>query len=155
MTRFARFMTCALLCATVAACSDDDNGTNNGGDDDNTMSATIDGQAWTANLAVQGTYANGALVIGGTNTNQRGINIAIPNITQTGTYDAGPGFSAIVTYNIGITTYVTSNVGGTGTVTLTKLSATEAEGTFSVTTIGAGGTVGTKVITNGKFDVKF
>ena len=32
------------------------------------------------------------------------------------------------------------------------MSATEAEGTFSVTTIGAGGTVGTKVITNGKFE---
>ena len=155
MMKFTRVLACAVLCVTVAACSDDD-GTNNGGDDEgNTMSATIDGIAWNANLAVQGTYQGGALVIGGTNTNQRGINIAIPQISQTGTYDAGPGFNAVVTYNIGQQAWVTSNVGGTGTVTVTQLSATHVKGTFSVTAVGASGAVGTKVITNGKFELDF
>ena len=155
MTKFARFLVAAALATATAACGDDNGTNNNGGDDDNSMSATVDGATFTANLAVQGTYTDNTLAVGGTSSNTRGINFVIPNITQTGTFDVGPGFGAILTYNIGLTAYVTSNVGGTGTITVTKLTNDEAEGTFAVTAIGAGGAVGTKTITNGKFKVEF
>ena len=143
-----------MLCASVVGCSDD-GGTDDDDDDDNTITATIDGVAYSATLAVQGTYSGGALVIGGTTSNQRGINIAIPQISQPGTFDVGPGSTAVVTHNIGGTAWVTSLAGGTGTVTVTALSATRAAGTFAVTAVGANGAAGNKVITNGQFDVTF
>lgn len=155
MMHFGRLVRVALVCAVLGACGDD-NGTNNGGgDDSNTLTATIDGLAFTANSSVTATQLEGTLTITGLASNNRGIKIELPQVTQAGTYDTGPGFGAIVTYNIGLSPYKTSAAGGTGTVTVATYSATAVTGTFAVTTVGTGGTVGNRVITNGKFNVKF
>ncbi|MEO5824943.1 MAG: DUF6252 family protein [Gemmatimonadales bacterium] len=155
MIHFGRLVRVALLCAVVGACGDD-NGTNNGGgDDSNTLTATIDGAAFTANSSVTATQLDGTLTITGLASNNRGIKIELPQVTQAGTYDTGPGFGAIVTYNIGLTPYKTSVSGGSGTVTVTSYSSTRVAGTFAVTTVATGGSVGNRVITNGKFNVKF
>lgn len=154
-----QLMRVALFCALLVACGDD-NGTNDdGGDDPSTLTATIDGLAFTANAAVTAVQGAETLTITGTNSNNRGIVISLPiasqQATKTGTYDAGPGFAGVVTYNIGMSLYQTSAAGGTGTVTVTSYSATRVAGTFSVTAVGTAGTVGNRVITNGAFDVKF
>jgi hypothetical protein len=156
MMRFGGLVRVVLACAVLGACGDDDGTNDGGGDDSNTLTATIDGVAYTSNSSVTVVRAtDNSLIITGTSSNNRAIKIELPPVTQAGTYDAGPGFGAIVTYNIGLSPYVTSATGGSGTVTVTSISSTRVAGTFSVTTVGTGGTVGNRVITNGKFNVKF
>lgn len=156
MMHFGRLVRVALCCAVLGACGDD-NGTNNGGgDDSNLLTATIDGTAYTSNSSVTAVRAgDNSLTITGMSSNNRALKIELPPVTQAGTFDAGPGFGAVVTYNIGLSPYVTSANGGTGTVVVTSISSSRVAGTFAVTTVGTGGTVGNRVITNGKFNVKF
>ena len=159
MKKFARFLTCAILCAAVASCGDD-GGTNDDDDDDdggNLLTASIDGVAFNASLAVQGSYTSNVLSFGGVTANARGVFIAIPNITATGTFDLGPTRQPVLTVNIGSQAWVTTSVGGSGTVTVSSLSATRATGSFSFIAAPAtgSGAVGTKTVTNGVFDVTF
>ncbi len=156
MMRCGGLVRLVLACAVLGACGDDDGTNNGGGDDSNILTATIDGSAYTSNSSVTAVRAtDNSLVITGMSSNNRTIKIELPPVTQPGTYDAGPGFGAIVTYSIGLSPYVTSATGGTGTVTVTSISATRVAGSFAVTTVGTGGTVGNRVITNGKFNVDF
>ena len=157
MTKSVRFLTAAVLCSTIAACGD--SGTNDGGgDDENTVTASIDGVAFSGTVSVQSSYSGGVLTIGAVGANQRQINIVIPNATTTGNYDLGAGRPGVVTVTFGIqSAWTTGLTGGTGTVALTAISASGARGTFSLTAVPAAGTgtVGNKVVTNGAFDVKF
>lgn len=157
MTTLTRLLATAAVCATVAACGGDD-GTNNGGGDDNTVTASIDGVAFSGTVSVQSSYSGGVLTIGAVGANQRQINIVIPSATTTGNYDLGAGRPGVITVTFGIqSAWTTSLTGGTGTVALTAISASGAKGTFSFTAVPAAGTgtVGNKVVTNGVFDVKF
>ena len=156
MTVFTRLLTAAVLCSTLTACGDD--GTNNGGDDDNTVTASIDGVAFSGTVAIQATYNSSVLSIGAVGANQRQINIVIPSATATGNYDLGAGRPGVVTVTFGVqSSWTTTLAGGTGTVAVAAISASGARGTFSFTAVPAAGTgsVGNKVVTNGAFDVKF
>lgn len=144
----------ALLVATGCG---SDSGTNSG--DASTMSATVAGTAWNGTLAVQGTYAGNVLAISGTNGTYQ-LQLTIPGVTTTGTYNFGPGNAGIaqlVQVTTGTPAWTSSLVGGTGSITVTTLSATRAAGTFSFTGAASPGTAatGTRVVTNGAFDVKF
>lgn len=157
MTTISRILTTAVLSVTIAACGGDD-GTNNGGDDDNTVTASIDGVAFSGTVSVQSSYSGGVLTIGAVGANSRQINIVIPNATAAGNFDLGAGRPGVITVTFGIqSAWTTTQNGGTGTVALTAISATGAKGTFSFTAVPAPGTgtVGNKVVTNGAFDVEF
>jgi len=137
-----------------------------------TPAATPAGFSWTAdnvnytstvaNASVQGTdvYLTG---ISGSSGNSNTISLLVP--AAVGTYSiAGAPANAnyLMSYNLNAgsaaTVYVASNIrgNGSGTVTVTSYSATAIVGTFSFTGDNASGGTGatTKVVTNGKFNVK-
>jgi hypothetical protein len=145
-----------LLLAAVACSSDNTDGNNNNGN--GTMSATIDGQAWTGNLATAATYQNNILAFAGTN-NSFQINITLTGVTGTGTITLGSGqlsIATVATVSTTPQTWLTSSTGGSGSVVITSLSSTGAAGTFSFTGVAAGGgATGTKAVTSGQFNVTF
>lgn len=128
------------------------------------MSATIDGQAWTA----QSQYtqsgvsqqspghfpAYGARLEGNTLT---GITLNLTFITGPGTYPlgtAGGVAGGIASLNVGSAVWQTPLSGQAGTVTISSISNGRIAGTFAFQAVGlASGATGTKVVTNGQFDL--
>lgn len=160
MNQWIRGGTAALMLVAAAACGGDSNGPDD--DDDNnpgqgTMSATVDGISWTANLAVQATYSGGTLAFAGTGQasgKQIQLNFSVPFVNTTGPYPLGTGLFPTVVITIDGVAYVASLAGGTGSLNVQTLTATSASGTFTVTGIGSGG-VGSKSATGGSFSVTF
>lgn len=155
MLRTMRRLAFALLAVGAVACSNDDNGT--GANANGSMSASIGGTAWNANLSVAASRAGNVLAIAGVSSDQRQINITIPNVTTTGTVNLGVGQQGVATITLGTQAWVTSLVGGTGSVSITTLTANRAAGTFTFTAAASTntGATGTKAVTSGAFDVNF
>jgi hypothetical protein len=131
----------------------------------NSMSASIDGVAWNASVAVQGLTVppSGNVprivsVAGGSQT--LAISFAFP-APSTGTYttagNPGTNFSVIETVGGKTWSALSASNGSSGTVTVTTLTATRAAGTFSFTAVASAssGATGTRVVTAGVFDVTF
>ena len=152
---FSRPAALALAVLLVAACGD--SGTNSG--NESTMTATVAGSAWSGTLAVQGTHNGNVLAISGTNGTYQ-LSLTIPGVAATGTFNFGPGtlgIAQLVQVTTGTPAWTTSLVGGTGSITVTTLTATRAAGSFSFTGAASPGTsaTGTRAVTSGSFDVTF
>ena len=125
-----------------------------------TMSARIDGAAWTAVAVSVGVNTNG-LIISGANSSGTPIAVAIGMSRQqgTGTQTFGSNANALGTLTVGTGSWSATGlqgIGGTGSVTLTTLTANRAAGSFAFNAPPlAGGATGTKVVTAGVFDVTF
>jgi hypothetical protein len=136
------------------------------------MTATIDGQAWSASAtpglmaAIQfGPVTGGYLIFGNEATSSgasgNNLSLTVNNITGPGTYPLGVdgvsvigGFAGIAASNGGV--WVTPISGAAGTITITALTTTHIAGTFEFTAIGSGGgATGTRAVTNGAFDIPF
>jgi hypothetical protein len=125
------------------------------------FSASIDGKAFTANLAIIATYANNKLSVTGTNAAETLGFLVVA--TGPGTYSVGSG-----NQSGNNASYVPSTAGnpqgwtagtfnGSGSVKVDTLTSTGASGTFSFVltpTVNTSAT-GNKNITNGKFNVTF
>jgi hypothetical protein len=139
------------------------NGNNNGGNGAGPMSATIDGQAWTASAGMVTAQTNpsvpGLFVVQGTQVNgtsTKTITLNLYNIDGPGTYPMGVnimvagGIGIVATASAGWSTPLT---GASGTVTITALDATRIAGTFAFL---AGATYGSATtsttVTGGTFD---
>ena len=144
----------AMLGAT--ACGDDDPSGPGAGDGD--LSATIDGDDWEANLAAVATRTNNVIGIGAGDTGgNRSIGIGFID-AGTGTYPINGTTPTNAILIEGQQTWAASaGVGGSGTITITTLTATRVAGTFSFTAVPNAGTgaTGNRVVTNGEFDVEF
>jgi hypothetical protein len=121
------------------------------------MRATIDGAAWSAATALVATYSGGVLAFAGTN-NAYTIGMAVGTISGPGTFTIGSagGTNALVN-NFGGNSWHATPSNGSGTITITSISATAAVGTFTFTAppVPGTGATGTKVVTNGSFNLKF
>jgi hypothetical protein len=120
------------------------------------MSATIDGAHWTSSLGAAASHASGAYGVGGSNSSfTLGIGFAD---TGVGTYEvsATSPTNLIVTQQGGAA-WVANVTGGSGSVTVTSVSATRITGTFNFTAIPLpnSGATGNRTITNGTFDITF
>lgn len=156
-TNKLKLLLCALSLIGIGACSTTDStpaGTVTG----NTMSAKIDGANWNSTITVS-TSEDGDVVIGGTD-NTIGISIGVSDARTTGVYQIGP----ISAENMASITESTTKLWmagatfGSGTITFTKLTSTDAEGTFTISAVPSPthpSTTGTKTVTEGKFAVKF
>jgi alpha-tubulin suppressor-like RCC1 family protein len=133
-------------------CSSSSDSTSNG----STMSAVIGTQEWTANpTMIQATYTNGILAVGGMDASSTvQIQLRIVNLTQPGTVQiaAGQPHSALLYENGAV--YSATGVSGTATITVSTLTATKAEGTFTFSGINTT-TKLQRIVTNGKFSVRF
>jgi hypothetical protein len=161
----------------VVACSGGDSptepdNTGNGGGTGTRMTATIDGQAWSASTsaglvsALQFAPATGGYLIFGNEVTSTGapgstMSFTVNNITGPGTYPLGVdavsvigGFAAI-TSSSG-TAWTTPISGAAGSITITSLTTTHIAATFEFTATGsAGGATGSRVVTNGVLDAPF
>jgi hypothetical protein len=149
--------------ATVAACGGGGDGgpaspNPNQNTSLSTMSARIDGVQWTAtNVGV--TARNGSLIVAGANTAGVAVGFGVSMIQGTGTQTFGPGIvsAANASVTAGTMSWSASNFQGTGSVTLTTLTANRATGTFqfSAPALTAGSTPSPRVVTSGAFDVRW
>ncbi len=137
-------------------------------DDDNTepennpaaaaLSCKVNGNAWTASLAVVATNTGGILTVTGSDSNAKQCQVIIYNADGTGTYTLGGSLTNPSTgrWTEGLNasdTYTTSVGLGEGTVEVTEISAKSVKGTFLFT---AKNTEGDGVtITEGTFNADF
>lgn len=126
-----------------------------------TMSAVVDGKAWTATVGLSAAYQNNILAFAGVAADKSTITIALAPLSGLGTYTISIGEATNASYSINGGALAqwqgVGGVGGTGSVVLTSLTATGASGTFSfeLPPISNTAATGTKSITNGKFDLTF
>jgi len=149
-----------LALALSAACGGGSTGPTGGGS--GTLSATINGAAWSAQSQLiqaptpqkQGHYPlYGARLVGQT-TN--GMQLNLIGIQGPGTYPLGTsgGVSGgTIAINEGSAIWMTPLSGAAGTVTFSTLTSTRAAGTFQfVAEAAGGGATGVRTVTNGQFD---
>jgi len=167
--RMARRAAVAVVLAFgVAACGSSPTGPGGGGEG---VSATIGGESFSGSLATAATYteagnAGGVLSFAGTAAtgagSSRQLNVTVTGINGPGTYNVGHGLTSIIVYtevaltggSISTATWTSTLVGGSGSVTITELTATRAVGTFQFTLVPSNDkAVGNKSVTNGKFNV--
>jgi hypothetical protein len=155
------FVAIASLVSAIACGGSDSKGvTNPNPNSAGTMSARIDGAAWTAVAVSVGANTNG-LIISGANSSGTPIAVAIgmSRALGTGTQTFGSNANALGTLTVGTGSWSATGlqgIGGSGSVTLTTLTSNRAAGSFAFNAAPlAGGATGTKVVTVGVFDVKF
>ena len=119
------------------------------------ITATIDGGSFTA-ATVAATYTGGILGIGGTDSQGRTIGIG-GQIPGPGTYAVGATSPANFSVTIASAGWQAAITLGSGSLTVTSISAGGAKGTFQFTAAPVPRTTasGTKVVTAGAFDVRF
>ena len=133
-----RFLALFILAATIglASCKKDDN--NNDQGTSGTMTLKHDGSSWSANLAVVAVNSNGVLTITGSDNSANQCNVTLYNIPGTGTYELGVTITNTNTgrWTQGVAqddTYTTMLGQGSGSCTITELTATKVSGTFHFT----------------------
>ena len=122
------------------------------------MSARIDGVAWTAtSVGVQ--FTNGVLIVSGVDGALTTVGFTSPALA-TGTYAVAAGSPVAGSLITSAGSWQANGVGsgtGSGSVTITSLTLTSVAGTFtfSLTATPSTGATGTKSITVGAFNVTF
>lgn len=119
------------------------------------ITAQIDGGGFTA-TTVAATYFNGIMGLAGTDSQGRTIGIG-GQVLGPGTFTVGVTSPANFSVTIGSASWQAAITLGSGTLTVTSISAAGAKGTFQFTAAPLPNTTatGNKVVTTGAFDVKF
>jgi hypothetical protein len=152
-----------LLVAVVAACGDS-GPTEPAGSGKGSITARVDGSAWNGSAAAIASRSNDFIAVGGTAGGQTNITFAFPS-GGTGTYTIPNAVGMNFVYSEFSTGRVwqalamgpTAGGIGTGTVTVTALTADRVAGTFAFTAPAAASSsaTGIRTITNGAFDIRF
>ncbi len=159
MYRTIRPVALTALLLSIAACGSDTGPSDPPDLPNGTMSARIDGSSWSATIAIFATYNNGILAIaggdavsGGTRTIGIGAQVTAP-----GTFPIGGTNPANGLVTIGTSTWQAAAGIGSGSITITAISATGARGTFQFNALPVANTpaTGTRAVTEGSFDVTF
>jgi hypothetical protein len=121
------------------------------------MSAVVDGQPWTATIALTAAVNGGILGFAGSDADQTTIGMAMV-LAGPGTYVVEPNSPTNATYTeAGAAQWAARTDLGSGSITLTTTTESRAVGTFEFTVAPDVGNpaTGTKQITQGRFDVTF
>jgi hypothetical protein len=120
------------------------------------ISAQVNGQAWSAPTTRAATHVNNTLTITGTDASQRTILVAAANVTAPGTFQLTQGNpnGAIASVIEGAAIWSSPLPGGSGTLTVTVLTATRVAGSFTFTGLPAtASATGSRIVTGGQFDL--
>jgi hypothetical protein len=139
-------------------------GGNNQGGGGGPMTASIDGQGFSADQVATANATTTSGVVAYTLTGGRGtsgsnfqvISITLWNIPGPGTYPLGvnaTNFGGIASYTEGSTSWTTPINGTAGTITISTLGSGRIAGTFSFTSAQVQNPSSTKHVTNGSFDL--
>jgi len=157
--RLPKLAASLVLCALTACGGDSPTGTNgNTNLGDGSMTAAINGVAWRSMKAGdKGSHSGQIYAVVGLNGTYT-IALGIAGLTAPGTVNLsltnGNGSNAIVSSTAGA--WGTAFNGGSGTITVTTLTANRIAGTFSFDApAGSGNATGTLQVRNGNFDVTF
>lgn len=162
MMRMLGTMGLLVITAAIGGCG----GSTGPGDGGNgSISASVAGSSFSATLATGAVHNGGVLSFAGVQSQggtTRQLNIAVVNVEGTGTFTFGSGNSHVVIYTEvensspqGGKSWTANMLVGSGSVTVTELSASRARGTFQFTLQpGTQNATGTKAVTNGSFNVK-
>ncbi len=158
MKSMSKFLIVILSTVLFLSCKKSDPGT--GASGSGTMTAKVDGVAWSGTLAVQASKSGGVLTFAGTGPNGQ-INMVVGNYNGPGTYTIGAtggpanqGIFAITTAPF--TAHTASFVLGSGTIVVSTDNGTGVTGTFSFDgKNNSGPSITTKVITEGNFNINF
>ena len=147
------FVLISISVLNLVSCKkDDDGGTTPGSN--GSISLVVDGSSWNASLSVQAVNTNGVINITGSDSNAKQASIMLYNVTETGTYTVEGSNQLRWTEGLGQDdSYIASFLLGSGTITVTELSATSIKGTFSFT--GVNTAQSSKSITDGVFEATF
>jgi len=123
------------------------------------FTATIDGVAFRATCFGVNTAVSGVISVGGgfLGTGNVVNSFAIATSRSVGTTNIGATSPTNALYTVGPALWVASVVGGSGSVTITALTANSVTGTFSLVLIPQSGTTatGNRTVTNGSFSLTF
>ena len=148
---------CGLVLLLAAACGgDDDDPLDVNPNDNGSMSARVDGNAFTA-FSTAATFSNGVLAVSGVQVSpSQAITFGVA-ATAPGTFTVAQTSAVNGIYVSGNASWLASGNVGSGTVIITTLNSTRAVGSFNfVMQAQAGsGATGTRTITQGAFDVRF
>lgn len=169
------------ICILTFGCEKEENPVDGGGNNSGptqigagTMSCKINGQSWSSTTipgsnvpgAYATTYIGGAIIITGNQFTGTGtqstINLILVNVGSTGEYRLGTvgvggssGYAILIDGRTYTTSYNTPNINGK--VVVTKYDPTNKiiSGTFEFNAKESDSSTETKVVTEGKFDVKW
>ncbi|CAN5781585.1 hypothetical protein BH23GEM9_BH23GEM9_28280 [soil metagenome] len=123
-----------------------------------TMTARIDGTAWSATQSLGGSRSGQQVSFTGLGPGNVAIGLAIGGVTGPGTYTIGGlnPTTAVISYPNGIGYGVLPNQGG-GAVVITSLTSAAVAGTFTFTAVLISGTgaPATRTVAEGAFNVRF
>jgi hypothetical protein len=123
--------------------------------DNKTMSARIDGAAWSAMSIAIDTAPPSLLVVRGSNATQA-LTLVIPSNQGTGQQVVGSTTPIAAVLVIGPQSWTASRTqGGAGSITLTTIAPGHVAGTFEFTLAREGTSPAERQVTSGKFDVKY
>jgi hypothetical protein len=114
------------------------------------MSATLGGTAWSAATVVTLSHAGGVYAFSGSNSDYT-VNFTLSSITGPGTVALNASTETLSIQH-GVEGW-SSALGGSGSVTITELTANRIKGTVSATLPAGGG--GTLSVAAGTFEVGF
>lgn len=152
--RVARTSAGAVIVALAVGCGSDSTGPDVL--DNGSMSAKVDGASWSATTAIAATYNSNILGIAGTDAAGRSVGFGAA-VSAPGTFTIAVTSPANGLVNEAGKAWQAAGSVGSGTITITAISATGAKGTFQFTAAPVAGTgaTGNKVVTEGVFDVTF
>jgi hypothetical protein len=120
-----------------------------------TMTAQVNGSAWTATITKRAFTGGGGLItVQGQDGSNRIITI-VARAAAPGTYSLaiGNGLGHNALYTVAASSWSTLLQGGTGTFTITTFTTTQVTGTFSFTAISNVSGTAPVQVTNGQFDL--
>ena len=142
----------ALSLLVISGCGDDIIAPDLGNGIDGSVTMQIDGTSWTATFATASNQG-GIVGIGAGDTQGVGFGFAFVG-TTTGTYSVGPTLANNATYSEGSLAWSAVNTQGSGTISVTTLTADRVAGTFTFEVEAVGThTPATKSLTSGTFDI--
>jgi hypothetical protein len=127
------------------------------------MSATLDGTRWDAKAALTVVHSAGSITITGSDAligTMTSVSLSFPeSVGSHPVASTGLSFADVMISNAiaggPVNTWSSAVGGSSGTITVTTSTASGAAGTFQLSLPGFEKTTGTKVITNGVFNVTF
>jgi len=154
----------AVAVLWVACGGGSGNNAGGGGGGSGAMTASIDGQSFSADQSATAAARTQNMVSfytitgsrGSSATNAQSIVLVLYNIGAPGTYPLGvsaTNFGGIGTVTEGSTSWITPLNGTSGTVVITSLTSSHIAGTFSFTSTEATGASSTRTVSNGAFDL--
>ena len=140
-----------IIVFTTGCKKEEDNPTPSGG----TMSLKADGTEWSATLAVVASNSGGIITVTGSDSNAHQAQVIVMG-SSTGTYQIVQGGANSGRWTTGLgqnDTYSANGIIGSGTITITELTATSVSGTFSFQ--GVNTAQNTVSVTDGQFSANF